>query len=403
MRNQINSLDDFRTVYPGYGEVADNIINSGAKLDERILKAADILDTGDAGTYWTKYDGAKFWQQLNMKETNPWSLMPKPPWGMTDQADGFRAITALSDSEGTMLGEGGSIPDPVHPTLEFIHERPEIHAHAFGESKRGILAGNRGQGVKWEQLVKNEIDTYALQMATRMMKPIGGLHASESNGYFNSFDKVISSYDEKNNCSNDYTGTAITNNDVDLHSKDRHTAASAWDAVVSENGATDRPLTTDLLYSLRSDVHLASGEPKVKSSRVFIMSESAWNALSADEEGKHRIQSSDSSTPIKSYDFNGVKSVEGAEGGFRLSRFMTVPIVTSQHFEAAGSGYAPIYYVDFDYLKFWVDSPTIVRQYGVEQGQEGIVGSMKEFGLAWTAGQVVSMKTVAQGKLRDIA
>jgi hypothetical protein len=383
-----------------YGNLTKRAVGalSTESLTRSLEKAHQPHLLADTGNYITRYDGVKLWYQMST-EDNPWGIIPKTEWGANeDRMDGWRVVTALVTApKNTFVTEAGNLPDEKKSTRAAIYTVPRDAVFVFGSSMRNQRAGVRNQSISWDKDIEEAGINHKYGLAQHMALPLGTFEANYPDSFF-PFDKVISSRTERSSCTNDYRGNAIAAADVDIYGVDRHTTVSWADAYVNENGATVRALTTTVLYNTLRTTFINSGDAMLKPSKCMFMGTSTWVRLSQMEEGKQRF----GMTTIDLSQFNGVTGVPGQNIGFSANAFMGIPIIPTLHIADQTSGVAPIYIPDFDYLKFWVDYPTLYHEAGTRSGNELLLGALRDRGMFRTGGQTACRKFSAQAKVRDI-
>lgn len=401
LTNSITTPADFDRLYGRYGARA---MGGAGSLDRAIAKANDPQLTTSAGNYYTRYDGAQLWYNVNVVDMNAFGILRKEPWGSTDKADGFRAVTALPTTKNTFVAEDGNIPDTKRSTKAFVFTTPRDAVYTFDSSLRSTRAGERDQGITWEMDVRDGGVVHMRGLAEHMALGLGTFEATYPDSFF-PLDKVISSYGERNTETNDYRNAAIATADVDIYGIDRHTAASWADAVVVSNAATLRPLTMNLIYDLFRQVYIASGRPMFNKQQVLLTGSSTWQRIMLIEEGKQRFNFN-SGVTVKTSTYNGLETVPGIDVGFTVSTIMGVPIIISQDIPVqthGGTGISPLYLIDSEFLMFWVDYPTLYHEAGTRSGNELLRGKLGDIGMYRTGGQTICKFFKSCGKLIDLS
>ena len=395
--NEFKHPSDFDRVYGRFGAGARSGCGS---IDRSIAKANDPQLTTAAGNYYTRYDGAQLWYNLNVVDMNAYGILRKEPWGSTDKADGFRVVTALPTTKNTFVAEDGSLPDTKRSTKAFVYTTPKDGVYTFESSLRSTRSGERDQGITWEMDVRDAGLVHMRGLSEHMALGLGTFEATYPDSFF-PIDKIISSRTERTDCTNDYRAAAIAPADVDIYGIDRHTAIGWADSVVLENNNVVRPLTMNLMYDLFRQVFIASGRPMFAKEKVLLTGSSAWLRMLLIEEGKQRFNFQTGVT-VKTTTYNGIESIPGIDVGFTVSSFMGVPIIVSQDIPDQAGGVSPIYCIDSEFLMFWVDYPTLYHEAGTRSGNELLRGKLGDIGMYRTGGQTICKFFKAQGKIRDI-
>lgn len=370
------TIDDFERAY------------GSRAFAERVFRSDDPLLTSTTGAYATHY-GAKVWAQLNF-ETNLFGILPKVPWG---PEDGWRVITAAPSTKATGVAENGAIPDTVKPTFAHVTDKPKSVVTNFNSSEIEILSAKRGQAVRWEDL--REVMGEFHRQGINDMLTKNNDDAKGSNDIYG-LDHIVSSYSEVHNIS------AIEANNVDVYGIDRDAAASWADATVIHNSGTPIPLSLSKINQLIRSVSKASGVFSTKD-LVFV---TGYDTVQRWGELLQPMQRFVDAKFTLGKNLTGIERWGGREGGFWLHTYNGIPIVPNQFVEdnlAPNNGLSPIFLLNLNHLKLWVDVPTVYREVGVSYGNELLYGKLGEEGMYKTILDTVCTGFYAQGKYRDIS
>lgn len=378
------TIGDFQRAYgPKWGELAY----------KAVFKADDPLLTSSSGNYATHY-GAGLWAQMNT-EYNFYSILPKVPWGGANKEDGWRVITDFPADMAMGVGQDGVIPDDVMAAFAKLYTLPADVVTPFSESLRAYSVGNRGQGITWRDVVAFMTITHKKGVSRMLAKGAAETYTNE----FIPIDRIVSGFSEVNSCAGDYRGNAFGGTDPDVYGIDRHTMASWADSNVVHNSGVLRVLNVALLYeALRITAKAIGKQPTGAGGYVFLTGYDTVEALAK----LFQVMQMYTTIDFKTSSVNGVSTVAGQDTGMMVQAFNQVPIVGVDDIGSQPGGLSPIYLINHQYLKFWVDIPTVYREVGVLQGNELLLGKLSEKGMYHTAGQVACHWFKAQTKIRDI-
>ena len=377
------TVDDFAAMY-GSGEWGMRAF--------QMFKADDPLLTTTTGVYAPHY-GSKIWAQVNL-EMNPFGVIPKVPWG---PEDGWTVATAFPTNLVEAPAENGAIPDTDKPDFVKLYDKPRNEVTPFNASEIEILSARRGQAVKWQDLVEFEGQIHKLGLSDRLCRDNGTAVGNHIYG----IDHICSSNSEIASCTQ-YDGNAYTADDADVYGLNRDAGVAAWhDANVLHASAVLRPFSLSLVNDLERTVAQRCG--------VWDSNEQFWlTGPDTYQVWYEKLQSQQRfmEATFEVAAFNGIKTVSGTHGGFRLATYHGKPIIVSHQLEdycKPTGGITNVYLLNTKYLKLWVDVPTIYQEVGVAQGNELLYGKLGEEGMYRTVGQLICNGFFAQGKLRDLS
>jgi hypothetical protein len=358
-------------------------------------KADAPLLTGTTGNYVTHYGGVIWWQ-VNT-ETSIYSVIPKERWGGPNQEDGWRLTTAFPSTKGYGVAQNGAVPDTVKPTYALATTLPRTMVTPFDESQVSMRAADRKQGITWKKLVTDMGITHKNFLAEKLAD--GGATLESGVNLSIQIDRIISSYAEVNNTTNDVTAQAWSGDATapSVYGITRSSAAGWYDSNVMHNSNTVRTLTVPLLYQLIQTVAEASGVWD-SGSYVILTGYSTASAISELLQVQDRYAITEMDTSV----VNGVSTYRGKQGPVKVRAFDMKPIITSKDIDDQSGGIAPIYLVNLEYLKFWMDIPTVYYETGVNQGQVLLLGYFGQKGIYQTNQELICPWFAAHGKLRDL-
>lgn len=381
------TLEDFKVMYgdPQIGTEAFNGYN-------RILKADDPLLSPTTGNYKTHYGGLLYFQMNT--DSNLFGAFPKDRWGGPNQEDGWRAVTALPTTKGYGIASNGVVPDSIKVTLADMYTTPKTHVTPFEESQLSMRMADRHQAVGWSALVDAMKITHGYYLANTVLGA-GAALAPVNVAY--PLDRVVSNRAEVV-LTLDYKGGTFDGASPDMYGIDRHSAAGWYDSQCMLNGATMRSLTLDLIYQLQQLCATASGMwPGSQGNWAFLTGYDTARVISSLLQAHQRFVE----IKLDMATVNGISSYKGQSGGMMINTFNNVPILPCLGITTQTGGISPIYLVNLDHLRLWMDIPTVYFELGVLQnplytrkfGQEGIFQTNFETWCNWFA---------CHGKLREI-
>ena len=367
--------------FPRFNTMKEMMDHYYPESPEEIQKADAPLLSSTTGWYNVVY-GSKVWAQLNY-EANVFAMLPKKPWAKS----GFRVESAYPVAAASWptggVAENAVITDSdsIKPTWVELGDAPKTVLHFFDSSElAAFLAG-----------VDDSVDAIA-----ELRKTIGQFHVEQLNEMLmtnvttlagdniESIDRMVSSYDEVTNCADVDAG------DSDVYGLDRDAAATWADAIVNENGDTDRVLTLKLIDETLKDVMHAGGKPKVILTGYDTLFE--WQSLL---EAQRRYMQTTKVMPT----FGGVRgAAPGIEAGFMVATYHGIPIIATHRCTTGGSGISHIFFLDTDYLYLKVAKPT---QY-VESSDMLALDRLGMRGAYRTMGELTCTRFNVQAKIRDL-
>jgi len=382
------TLEEMRTAYgdPEMGELAYDYFK----------KADDPMLTGTTGNYVTHYGGVIWWQ-VNT-ETNIFGILPKERWGGPNQEDGWRLVTGFASTKGYGVAQNGAVPDTVKNSYALATTLPRTMVTPFDASQTSMRAADRKQGITWKKQVTDMGVTHKNFLSEVMADGAATLESAINQPI--QLDRIICSYAEVNNCTNDVTGTAFAGDATcpSVYGITRSSAAGWYDSNVLHNSGTVRTLTIPLLYQLIQTVAEASGAWD-SNKYVFLTGYSTASAISE----LVQVQDRYTTMEVDVASINGISSYKGKAGPQKVKSFAGIPIITSKDIDDQSGGIAPIYLVNLDFIRCWMDIPTVYYEIGVNnQGGPLILGKFGEKGIYQTNYELICNWFAAHGKLRDL-
>lgn len=379
MTGYLKTISDFTAAYGG--------MEWGGLVWSHVMKADDPVLNSTTGVFYPHY-GPKLWVQLNM-ERNLFGLIPKRPFG---PENGWRVITGFPGTLVYGAAENGAIPDSVKPSFLGLYTHPKTMLTPVSASEIEIYTGRRGQAILWKDVVSFMGDVFKKGINQSLFRGTGTLAGI----LCESLDRVVSANTELG-CATDVAGVAIGANDLDIYGVDRDAGASWADATVLHNADVPRPFTLQLMYDLERTVATRSGIWD-EGSLVWITGNDTFSRISTLLQAQQRYIES----TFKIDSFNGIKTVSGQDGGFRVLSYNGKPIIQSVDVNTKGTTISPIYLINTRFLELWFDLPPTYTEAGILNGNEILLGILGQKGLFRAVFELICMFFGAHGKLRDI-
>ncbi len=361
---------------------------------QMIYKSDDPVTSTTPGVYNAIY-GAQAWIQLN-QEANAFGVLPKIPWDVGGRS-GWRVITARGASTPTGgVAENGAIPDTTKPTLAEVSTKPKTIAHPFENSE--VL----------ETL--SRVDDTVGDMAM-LRSYFAGEHKEHMNAYLlqdndtlagnglESIDRVVSSYDEINNCGMDA-------GDSDIYSLDRDGGATWSDAYVDHNSNSGRDLTDSVIRAVRDGVLENGGNPQ-----FWLTGIDTSSTISGLYDPQVRYAPLGETTIQPSV--NGIQTMQGLDMGVNVATLYGKPVIQAKDAPSAQTGdtLSRLYLLDtsnpegFDMprLSIKIVAPTQYFENGMNKGDPFAIDAFANKGVYRTIGELICTFFKAQGKARDLS
>ena len=347
---------------------------------DEIQKVDAPLLSSTTGWYNVVY-GKKVWAQLNY-EANVFGILPKKPWtksGFRVESD-YPVATSGWPTGGVAENTAITAEDSIKPTWVEIGDAPKTILHHFDSSELAAFLAGVDDSVDAIAELRKTIGQYHVKQINEMLMTNVTTLAGDN---IESIDRMVSSYSEVTNCADVDAG------DSDVYGMDRDAAATWYDAIVNENGDTDRVLTLKIIDETLKDVMDAGGKPKVILTGFDTLFE--WQSLL---EAQRRFMQT---TPVIP-SFGGVRgAVPGVEAGFMVSTYHGIPIIPTHRCTESGA-LSNIFFLDTDYLYLKVARPT---QY-MESGDMLALDRLGMRGAYHTMAELTCTRFNVQAKIRDL-
>jgi len=359
-RNYIRTIRDLENYYYGMN----------------LQKADDPVLSTTAGVYNAIY-GKKVWSQLN-QESNAFAILPKAVWDRS----GWRVITTRAATSGGGVPENATLPDTLKPTFKELSTKPKTVAHTFNASEIETFLGTKDDGLgDVMRVLREQIAKHHVEMINRMLLADADTTAGNN---FESLDRVVSSASEESGC--------LTAGDANIYGIDRSDSANSWaDAYVDHNSGTARTFTLDMLDSAITNIRTKGGTPK-----VILTGYDTLQRIQEALQAQQRFVNYQKVVPT----YNGVKGVEGVEGGFNVATYQGIPIIPSK--DVKQDTISRIYILDTDYLFFKVALPTMYFESGMSKKDPFGINYIGDEGMFRTAGELIATRFNVHSKIRDL-
>lgn len=401
---QINTIEEMERLY--YSKKGIPFLQPDDVMSPFITKDAPVLSS-TSGVYNAVY-GAQAWSQLNL-EANTFGSLPKMP----HIRSGWRLITVRAHSQGTGgQAENASLPATLKPTFIEASTKPKLVAINFENSEvQEFLATDGGD------------DAYAAMADLRTI--LGVEHKEEMNYELNiqngtpaannveSVDRIVGSYAELNNCSENDESTPYSAGDMDPYGA---AATSAWndrdngatvqlDAYVNHNSSTVRSLTDSILQTTLQNTLTNGANPNGQHYQTGYDTWAVINQL-YDPQVRYNLIGVAAIQP----GVNGIKTLEGQGVGLNVATLFGKNVIVSKDTVQDTGGISRFYMLDtsnpegFDLprLCLKVAKPTQYFEAGMNQGTPFAINKFGTEGMYRTMIEVICTFMAAQGKIRDI-
>lgn len=367
--------------FPKFNTMKEMMDHYYPESPESIEKAdAPLLSTTTG--WWSTIFGRKVWAQLNY-EANAFAILPKKPWSQT----GFRVESAYPVVVGSWpvggVAEDAQISasDSIKPTWLEIETDPKTILHFFDSSEVAEFLAGIDDSIDAISELRKVVGMFHSTQINEMLMTATGTLAGDN---IESLDRVVSSYDEVTNCADVGAG------DSDIYGIDRDAAVSWADAVVNENGDTDRVLTLKIIDETLKDIWQNGGKPNVILTGFDTLVE--WQSLL---EAQRRFMQTTRVVPT----FAGIQgAAPGVEAGFMVATYHGIPIIPTHRCTNGGSGISHIFMLDTNYIHFKVARPT---QY-LESRDMLALDRLGMRGAYRTMGELLCNRFNVHGKIRDL-
>ncbi|MCJ2530821.1 MAG: hypothetical protein LN413_00670, partial [Candidatus Thermoplasmatota archaeon] len=283
----------------------------GSMVYDFLSKADDPLLSTTAGNYQVRY-GAFVWWQLNA-EANIFAVQRKEPW---PAESGWRVLRAHPSVKGYRSAENATLPDTLKPTYDIISQKPQTIYTPFDMSEIAAILSRGNEAIGFEQLRNDMAKEHALFASENLFAEADD--GAYTDG-FTSIDVIVGSN------SGLAALTAVTTDKYDVYGVDRDAGAGWTDAVVDHNSGTLRPLSLDLIDGLERQVAEKTGDWSAEG-KVWVTGYQTFERWGRLLQPLQRFNDAMFTTA----DFQGVRTVPGREGGFRLHMYNGKPIIISQ-------------------------------------------------------------------------
>ena len=379
VREKMNCYDDrYDSLLDWYGKQlrikSPTLDGTNAQLQiidqgEMLMKAA--LTTGDAAAVNALYQLGVF-VQYSIKP-NAYGCHPKTPW----KVQGYRAVKAASKSSAVGVAEGGALGTGVEPTYYEVAVDPKEFELVGDYSTRLQVLSEIADAVKVDQNRQTIEKDFFKSMDADLLKDFDTLAGNN----IESIDRLTASAAEQAGC-------GATAGDDDIYGIDR--GAEGWADANSEHASgTDRILSEALIDALRRDQ-----EPYWETfpeNKVFITGFDTWTRWGQLEAAKQRYGTEMFTITIG----DGVKTAEGAKGGFKLATWDGVPIIRDDSVEK--DTISRIYLEDLE-----VTGIAFGRPIGYSESDNMFeVGHLVK-GVWYGIGELYATAFKPNGKLRDL-
>lgn len=334
--------------------------------------------------------GPKAWSQVNY-EQNAFAAIPKAPYTKS----GWRVETASGltyPSGGQAEGATTTLtanPETTLATIVMLEASPKKVMHTLGASDFAVKQALYDDNLPFEHNIETKGKAHARAISAYLVQDTD---TPASTG----FESALRVADNAT-CSTTVYYSATT--DPDIYGETR--ASSTINGNVSALGdqSTEiRDLTIGLLDGVWADITKYGGRPKVILTGYNTIK--IWSAL-LEAERRYDVMGKAMFVPR----FNEAAGVTpGVDAGFAVATYFGVPIIPCQDMDSdlasvRTNEVAPVLFLDTDYVRFDVLTPTLYAQ--TDDGDKTAIGQGVE-GWFETWGELKCYNFAAQGKVRDL-
>lgn len=357
---------------------------------QMVQKANTPVLSTTTGVYNAVY-GALAFSQLN-NEANAFALMPKMEW-----RSGWRVITADGGSTADGgVGENGTIPDTIKPTIAEISTKAKQVSHTFDVSylQEGYVNKGPEDAIGDMEFLRGYGATLHAKRINEQLLVDGDTLAGNN---FESIDRVTASAALA-------TALSWTTADEDIYGIDR--SANSWaDAVVEHNSGTDRTLTDQLIRDTLSTIENNGGRTNI----ILTGNDTKWRIYGLYDD-QIRYPGVLQKNELVRVGINGVNTEEGLGFGQRVAMVYSVPLFVAQAVEK--DTLSRIYLLDttdndetgVPRLFISLLYPTLYFESGMSAANPNpfAINRFGTQGIYYTAGELICTFFKAQGSIRDL-
>lgn len=400
MTTKINTIEDMEKLY--YSKQGQAFLNSADMAQPFLTKTDAPVTTGTTGVYNAMY-GAQAWVQFN-QEANTLGMMSMVPWGKS----GFRAITARAGSRPYGgVAESGALGASIKPTWTQVSNLPKTMKVVFENSEIQEALVNMGGDDATASM--DDLRAYFTnEHKEDMNSALNTQNGTLAGNNFESIDRIIGSYDELNNCSENDGSTPYTAGDLDPYASsefDRDGGASWTDAYVNHNSSTVRSLTDSILQAMVQNTLTNGANPNGQVIQTGYDTWAAINQLYDPQVRYNLIGNKNFSGSV-----NGIKTLEGQAFGTQTATLFNKPVIMSKDTVQDTGGISRIYMMDLSNpdgkdlprLCMKVLKPTQYFEAGMNNNTPFAVDAFATKGLYRTSSELTCRYFKAQGKGRDL-
>lgn len=357
-----------------------------------VSKADNMLQTVDEG-YRNVVYGSEVFSLLN-SEANLFALLENRAWTKS----GERIVTGR-DSDRTLgdsgVGEGGSLPDTIHPDVEEFEQTAKSVVHSFNVSQvKQLLAETDDDDLDdpfdWLRRWYGEGTEHQTGMGEHPKDINVQLLSDTDTGAgdnMESVDRVISDSDESTLLSDPA--------DNDIYGFDR--SAGEFESNVLENGGTARSFTINHLDDAIEAVKSNSGKNPVQDDGYFFLTgHDTYKIIEQEVGGKERLEPTRAQVGM-----NGVQTNPGDDVGIITQSYKTIPIFESD--DVIQDDLSRVYLVDSSTMFIKTLLPTQFYSTGVDIDDNPFaIDALANEGAFVTIGELTCVNPAAHAKVRDL-
>lgn len=355
-------------------------------------KADNQLETLDDG-YRNVVYGSEVFSLLN-GEANLFALLENRAWTKS----GERIVTNR-DTDRTLgdsgVGEGGALPDTIHPDIEEFEQSAKSIVHSFNVSQvKQLLAETDdddlddpfdwlrrwyGEGTEHQTGMGEHPKDINVQLLNDTDETAGD--------NMESIDRAISDADE--------SALLSDPSDNDLYGFDR--SDGEFQSNVLENGGTPQSFTINKLDDAIEAVKSNSGKNPVQDDGYFFLTgHDTYKIIEQEVGGKERLEPTRAQVGM-----NGVQTNPGEDVGIITQSYKQIPIFESD--DVIQDDLSRVYLVDSSTMFIKTLLPTQFYSTGVDIDDNPFaIDSLANEGAFVTIGELTCTNPAAHAKVRDL-
>ncbi len=388
---QINTIYDL--AYLQYPWMQD----SG--LAAQLLKVDAPLLSSTTAAYVAVHGARAFEQVIN--ESNIVGLLPKFPYTQ----GGYRALTAAGQTTATGgQSENATLPDSTKPTLQNVDVDIKEHVTTLDSSSRERFLSSIPNANAWSAPGGDGMEALREYMGREHVKLLSRQLMADNDTVVadnvETIDRAVGSFEEVDG------NAGIDAGDLDFYGIDRDAGSTVFDAYVSENDGTNRPLTDSIIRSLvenaapywdgvnmRGDLNFSGVNNK-----IWVTGHDTASVIEQIYQGSNRYQNL-GARAVKTV--NGISTYNtGAEVGFMVNTLYGMPMFRVD--DTPADGISRLYLLDLDHMGLSWGKTTMYQEAGFTTGTAILLDRLGDRGMYYSSLELWVDRFQGHAKARDL-